>query len=190
MSDYQSPYHLTAEQQLADLQKHVADHQARGELQFVSTANDFKKAGSERFGDATFQKACEGFDAKLGNRAREVAAYLLEQDNAPDILMHLDNNPHELENLRNLPAQRAITELGRISNRLDSSTRLPAGPEPTWKSTASSAAQEVEARWHRDAGDQIKTIASGMPAMTPTWRSATQGGRRDGSPGSTAAGKR
>jgi hypothetical protein len=156
MSDYQSPYHLTAEQQLADLQKHVQDHQARAELQLINTAKDFRKAGSERFGEATFQKACDGFDGKLGNRAREVAAYLLEQDNAPDVLMHLDNNPDELENLRNLPPQRAITELGRISNRLDSSTRLPAGPEPSWKSTGSEAAQVIETHWHREAGDSIK----------------------------------
>ena len=67
MTDYQSPYQLTAEQQLADLQKHVQDHQARGELKFQKDVADFKKNGSERFGDATFSKACDTFDAKLGN---------------------------------------------------------------------------------------------------------------------------
>ena len=138
-------------------EKHTQDHQARGELKFQKRCwPDFKKNGSERFGDATFSKACDTFDAKLGNHARQMAEYLLEQDNAPDILLHLDNNPHELENLRSLPPQRQITELGRISNRLDSSTRVPSGPEPTWRKTGSDAAQVVEANWHRDGGDHIK----------------------------------
>lgn len=156
MTDYQSPYQLTAEQQLADLKKYVQDDQARGELAFQKTVADFKKIGAERVGDSTFNVACDRFDEKLGTRAREVAQFLFEQDNPHEILLHLDNNPHELENLKNLPAQRVITELGRISNRLDSSTRVPSGPEPAWRKTGSDAAQTVEASWHRDAGDHIR----------------------------------